>query len=277
MSVAFLDLDRFKNVNDSLGHDAGDELLIAVARRIESVIRPGDTVARFGGDEFTILCEFLPSQTAQAQSIEIAERLLAAVIQPIVVRGTEMYVGASIGIALGDLGRGAARGAAPRRRRGDVPRQGERPRPRRGLRRHDANPRGHRARDRERAAPRPRARRVPAVLPADRAVSATPAASGRRRCCAGSIPNAGLLAPAEFIPLAEETGLVVEMGWWVIEEAARNAARWQLEQSDPIQVAINLSARQLTQPDLADRVGDRDRPDRCAAVDRCASRSPRAC
>ena len=69
-------------------------------------------------------------------------------------------------------------------------------------------------------------------------------------------PERGLLAPAEFIPLAEETGLVVQIGWWVLEEAARNAARWQLEQSEPFQVAVNLSARQLAQPDLAERVAE---------------------
>jgi EAL domain-containing protein (putative c-di-GMP-specific phosphodiesterase class I) len=69
-------------------------------------------------------------------------------------------------------------------------------------------------------------------------------------------PERGLLAPAEFIPLAEETGLIVQIGWWVLEEAARNAARWQLEQAEPFQVSVNLSARQLAQPDLADRVAD---------------------
>ena len=104
VGVAFLDLDRFKNVNDSLGHDAGDELLIEVARKLESVIRPGDTVARFGGDEFTVLCEDLPSETAREQTVEIAERLRSAVIRPLVVRGTEMFVGASVGIALATSG-----------------------------------------------------------------------------------------------------------------------------------------------------------------------------
>ena len=104
VGVAFLDLDRFKNINDSLGHDAGDELLVAVARKLESVIRPGDTVARFGGDEFTVLCEDLPPDSAREQAVEIAERLLTTVIRPMVVRGTEMFVGASVGIALATSG-----------------------------------------------------------------------------------------------------------------------------------------------------------------------------
>jgi diguanylate cyclase (GGDEF)-like protein len=98
--VLFLDLDRFKNVNDSLGHDAGDELLVAVARRLESVLRPGDTVARFGGDEFTILCEDLPPASARERAVEIAQRLLSAVARPFVVRKAETFVGVSIGIAL---------------------------------------------------------------------------------------------------------------------------------------------------------------------------------
>ncbi|MGH8976522.1 MAG: PAS domain S-box protein, partial [Acidimicrobiia bacterium] len=100
VAVLFIDLDRFKNVNDSVGHDAGDELLIDVARRLESVLRPGDTVARFGGDEFTILCDDLTTATSRDRAIEIAQRLLEAVGEPFVVGGSRSFVSASIGIAL---------------------------------------------------------------------------------------------------------------------------------------------------------------------------------
>ncbi len=101
VAVLFIDLDRFKNVNDSVGHDAGDELLVAVARRLESVLRPGDTVARFGGDEFTILCDDLTTATSRDRAIEIAERLLESVAEPFVVRRRrETFVSASVGIAL---------------------------------------------------------------------------------------------------------------------------------------------------------------------------------
>ena len=83
VAVLFIDLDRFKNVNDSVGHDAGDELLVAVARRFEAALRPGDTVARFGGDEFTILCDDLTTATSRDRAIEIAQRLLESVARTV--------------------------------------------------------------------------------------------------------------------------------------------------------------------------------------------------
>jgi len=255
VGVAFLDLDRFKNINDSLGHDAGDELLVEVARKLESVIRPGDTVARFGGDEFTVLCEDLPPLTAREQTVEIAERLLANVIHPLVVRGTEMFVGASVGIAMATTGE---------------------ERPEELLR--DADAAMYHAKDAGRGrvevfddAMRARALTVHATENAlhralergEFRVFFQPIVSLSDARCVGAEalvrwqhPERGLLAPAEFIPLAEETGLVVQIGWWVLEEAARNAASWQLEQSEPFQVAVNLSARQLAQPDLAERVAE---------------------
>ena len=93
----FLDLDRFKVVNDSLGHDAGDALLVEVAQRLGSVLRDGDTASRFGGDEFTVLCEDVGDD---GHAAEIAERLLDVLAQPFVVAGSQLHVGASIGIAL---------------------------------------------------------------------------------------------------------------------------------------------------------------------------------
>jgi diguanylate cyclase (GGDEF)-like protein/PAS domain S-box-containing protein len=104
IAVLFVDLDRFKNVNDSFGHDAGDELLVGVARRLADALRPGDTVARFGGDEFTILCEDLPHASARDRAIEIAQRLRASVAQPFSIRDTETFVGLSVGIAIAERG-----------------------------------------------------------------------------------------------------------------------------------------------------------------------------
>ena len=255
VGVAFLDLDRFKNVNDSLGHDAGDELLVEVARKLESVIRPGDTVARFGGDEFTVLCEDLPSETARERTVEIAERLRSAVIRPLVVRGTEMFVGASVGIAMATSGEerpeellrdaDAAMYHAKEAGRGRVEIFDDAMRAR-ALTAHATENALHRALER-----------------AEFRIFFQPIVGLSDARCVGAEalvrwqhPERGLIAPAEFIPLAEETGLVVRIGWWVLEEAARNAARWQLEQSEPFQVSVNLSARQLAQPDLADRVAE---------------------
>jgi len=101
MAVLFLDLDRFKEVNDQLGHRAGDDLLKVVATRLVSVVRPGDTVARFGGDEFVVLCESMPGE---AQAFDLAERIADVLGRPVTISGREMSVTASIGIVLADAG-----------------------------------------------------------------------------------------------------------------------------------------------------------------------------
>jgi diguanylate cyclase (GGDEF)-like protein/PAS domain S-box-containing protein len=253
VGVAFLDLDRFKNLNDSLGHDAGDELLVEVAERLASVIRPGDTVARFGGDEFTVLCEDLAPDSARELAVEISQRLLATVISPMVVRGTEMFVGASVGIALTASGdelpeellrdADAALHHAKESGRGRVDVFDDQMRTR-VVAAHATENALHRALERGEF----RLFYQPIVSLSDaRCV-------GAEALIRWQHPERGLIAPAEFIPLAEETGQIVEMGGWVLEEAARHAARWQLEHPEPFQVAINLSARQLVEPGLADRV-----------------------
>jgi diguanylate cyclase (GGDEF)-like protein/PAS domain S-box-containing protein len=255
VGVAFLDLDRFKNVNDSLGHDAGDDLLVAVARTLEGVIRPGDTVARFGGDEFTILCEDLPYDTAREQAVEIAERLLEAVVRPMVVRDTEMFVGASVGIALAASGderpeellrdADAAMYHAKELGRGRVEVFDDTMRTR-ALAAHATENAMHRALERGEF----RLFFQPIVGLSDATCV------GAEALLRWQHPERGLISPAEFIPMAEDTGMIVEIGQWVIEEAARHAARWQLESPRPFQVAINLSARQLVHPDLADRLAE---------------------
>ena len=278
--VLFLDLDRFKNVNDSLGHDAGDELLVAVARTLESVLRPGDTVARFGGDEFTVLCEDLPTDDRARAA---PSRSPSGCSTPSAARSscaaTEMFVGASVGIALATDGRRAPGGAAPRRRRRDVPRQGSGARPGRGVRRHDARPRAV-------TATRPRTRCTARSSAASSGSSSSRSSSLTDARCVGAEalvrwqhPERGLIAPAEFIPLAEETGLIVRARLrGCSRKRPRNAARWQLEHDRAVrQVSVNLSARQLAQPDLAERLAEVLERDRRASRRACASRSPRAC
>jgi diguanylate cyclase (GGDEF)-like protein/PAS domain S-box-containing protein len=252
VAVLFIDLDRFKNVNDSVGHDAGDELLVSVARRLESVLRPGDTVARFGGDEFTILCDDLTTATSRERAVEIAERLLEAVAQPFILGGAQTFVSASVGIALatGDerpeellRDADAAMYHAKESGRGRVEVFDETMRAR-AVVRHATENDLHRA-----------------LEHGEMLLFFQPVIALREGRCVGAEalvrwqhPERGLMVPDEFVPLAEETGLVVELGTWVLETAAKEAARWQLDNDQPFVVSVNLSARQLAQPGLAERL-----------------------
>jgi diguanylate cyclase (GGDEF)-like protein len=249
LAVLFADVDRFKVVNDSLGHDAGDRLLVALARRLGDVLRPGDTLARFGGDEFAVLCEDVPEDGV----VGIAERMLGALEEPFVAGGREVFVSMSLGVAV-------ARDADQR--------------PQVLLR--DADAAMYLAKDRGRArfevfdeamrdqsserlllenalrrAPERgelRALYQPIVRLADGAMIAAEA------LVRWAHPELGLLEASQFVPLAEETGMIVPIGGWVLEEACRQAATWPGNGKAPA-VSVNLSARQLSRTDLIDAVG----------------------
>ena len=186
VAVLFLDLDQFKLVNDSLGHAAGDELLAAVAPRIEQALRPGDTVARFGGDEFAILAEDIGNERGATR---IAERVAEALARPV----RPARAGALRQREHRDRDRRrhrAPRGPHPRRRLRPLPRQGSRPRRLRDLRRGHALARDRAHADRERPAAGAPARGAGAPLPARRPAAATARSSRWRRCCAGTTPSA---------------------------------------------------------------------------------------
>jgi diguanylate cyclase (GGDEF)-like protein len=251
IAVLFLDLDQFKLVNDSLGHAAGDELLAAVAPRIEQALRPGDTVARFGGDEFAVLAEDVRNERGATR---IAERIAEALARPFILREREHFVSASIGISIGT---GAEEPEALIR---------------------DADSALYRAKDHGRGG-----YEIFDEVMRSRVIEHMQTENDLRRALQrqefvihyqpvvslfdGSIlsleallrwdhPERGLIAPLAFVPVAEESRLIVPIGRWVIEQACRQAAIWQQLHPDsaPVGVAVNLSARQLADPDMTTHI-----------------------
>ncbi|MBI1722896.1 MAG: EAL domain-containing protein [Gemmatimonadetes bacterium] len=251
-AVLFLDFDHFKVINDSLGHIAGDRLLVAIARRLQNCTRPGDLVARLGGDEFTLLLEDV---TDANEAERAAERLLNSLAAPFEVLEREVFAGASIGVALSSTGY---------QRPEDVLR--------------DADIAMYRAKGRGRArsevfdvAMRDRVHaRLGIETDLRRALDRGQMAlvfqpivelkSGRVDAFEALLrwrhPERGVVFPADFVPLAEETGLIVPIGWWVLREACRQARSWRraFPQADAVRISVNLSARQLNDPYLLEGV-----------------------
>jgi diguanylate cyclase (GGDEF)-like protein/PAS domain S-box-containing protein len=240
-AVLFLDLDRFKLVNDSLGHRAGDELLIQIARRLEGCRRAGDTVARLGGDEFTLLVEGIIDTD---EAVAVAERVHRALAPPFLVEGHEVFASASIGIALGgpttERPEHLLRDADTAMYRAKV----------RGSRHalfdssmHERAMAALRLENELRRALERGELRVhyqPIVdLNGGRALGVEALVRWEQR-------DRGLVMPSEFIPLAEETGLIVPLGRWVLEEACHALSVLPA----PLTLAVNLSGRQLLQPDF---------------------------
>ncbi len=252
-AVLFLDLDRFKNVNDSLGHHVGDELLVAVARRLEILLRPGDTVARLGGDEFAIL---LNDFNDVPQATRVAQRVNRELAKPFNLRGHEVFVTMSLGIALGS--------SSDYERPEDVLR--------------DADTAMYRAKaagkDRHALFDRNMHDRAVALLQIEndlrRAIEReefeihyqpiVSLASGELDAFEALLrwnhPIRGLLQPETFISIAEDTGLIVPIGWWVLREACRQLAEWQAlyPTGRAVPVSVNLSGKQFMQVDLIKRL-----------------------
>ena len=246
-AVLFVDLDRFKVINDSLGHASGDRLLEQVAERFERVRRVGDTVGRFGGDEFVVLCHV----EDEAQAVAIAERLASALHQPFDVGGAAVVVTCSIGIALTD----GRRDPEALVRDADVAmyRAKEEGRNRYALFEERLHRRMVRRLELERDL---RAALVddllelyyqPCVRLSDGRITGVEALVRWHR------PSRGLVGAAELVPVAEETGLIVPIGIWVLEQACDQLARWHAEGHD-LTMAVNVSARQLADPLLVETV-----------------------
>lgn len=252
-AVLFVDLDRFKLINDSLGHRAGDELLMMVAERLPMLVRPEDIVARFGGDEFTILLLDLPGV---GEAEQVASRVQEGLgKETFEVLGHDVYVTASIGIALStrdydsaeDIIRDAdtAMYAAKDAGRGrwtifdDTMHE-------RAVMRFATETALQRALERDEFV----LHYQPLV------VMETGELVGFEALVRWNHPERGLLLPADFLPVAEETGLIIPIGGWVLEEACRNAVQWRegLPEDEAPVIAVNLSARQLMAPGLGDQV-----------------------
>jgi diguanylate cyclase (GGDEF)-like protein/PAS domain S-box-containing protein len=250
-SVLFIDLDDFKTVNDSLGHGAGDHLLRSVAERLRGTLRPADTAARLGGDEFAVLLEDIGSVE---EVVVTAERLLSALQEPVDVDGTEVFVQASIGIAVRtdgststDLLRNAdlAMYTAKANGKGCV---------------EIFEPAMHsRAVDRmELKADLQRAVEHGQLSVAYQPIVALADARivGVEALVRWNHPTRGTVSPVEFVPIAEDTGLVMPMGRYVLETACGDLQRWQGRTADDLRINVNLSARQLQSPDLVDQVAE---------------------
>ncbi|MET0283040.1 MAG: EAL domain-containing protein [Polyangiales bacterium] len=251
-AVLMLDLDRFKNVNDSLGHLAGDRLLIRVAERIGACVRDGDTVARLGGDEFSVLLESLHSDH---EAERVAEQIQRALSTPIPLDGHDLVTSASIGIV---LARDDAFDALSLLRRADqamyaAKKQG---RGRQVLFEPSAHSNSSLRLTLEtslRAALNAGQLRVyfqPIVS------VATGEATGFEALVRWPHPKLGLVSPAELVPVAEESGAIVQLGDFVMEEACRALRRLEaaFHPSEPFRMAVNLSPRELARDDLQARV-----------------------
>ncbi len=251
-AVLFLDLDRFKNINDSLGHAAGDELLAEIARRLTGCVQSNDTVSRLGGDEFTVLLDGI----RRGEDVgSVAQRLQRAFEAPFRLRGHDVFAGASMGIALG-----SPRYTLPEEVLRDADTAMYRAKEHGGGRYEFFDPSMHEKAivllrletDLRRALERGELRLYyQPVVRLD---------SGEQVGCEALLrwqhPERGLLAPQAFLEVAEETGLILPIGEWVLREACAQLAAWRRAGALPkrFTLAVNVSPKQLARPDLAERI-----------------------
>lgn len=251
-AVLLLDVDHFKVVNDSLGHTRGDELLVAIARRVEKVLRAADTFARLSGDEFVIL---LDDVSGPAEAATIAERVQEQLALPFPLGGLELVTSASIGIVLSEAGHESAEAVL---RDADTAMYRAKAQ---GRARHEVFAVEMRAAALARLGLEADLRR--ALERDELCVYYQPIVAGRAGRPLGlealvrwRHPERGLLAPAAFVPLAEESGLIVPIDRWVLRAAARQMRVWlaRFPSVPPLTLNVNLSGRNFTQPDLPQQI-----------------------
>jgi diguanylate cyclase (GGDEF)-like protein len=252
VAVMFLDLDNFKLVNDSLGHQQGDALLVAAARRLRECLRTSDTVARLGGDEFAILLEDVG---CEADAQRVADRIQEVLKPPFCLDGQEVFLTASIGITLSRSGQTSA---SEFLKEADIAMYQAK-----SLGRGRSVVFGPELSVRVSARLKLEAELRRALERGQFVVCFQPVVDVHRGqvCQVEALlrwqhPERGLIGPGEFIPVAEETGLIIPIGRWVLSEACRQLREWQVEdpKGAPAVVGVNLSPRQFQDPNLVDEV-----------------------
>lgn len=250
VAVMFIDLDRFKHVNDSLGHDAGDQMICEIARRLSGSLRESDTVARQGGDEFVVV---LPELAGETDAAKVAQKLLDNLFQPLLLVGQEVFPTGSIGIAMyprdgtdaATLLKNADSAMYQSKGRGGnhfsfyVSDLGEQATQHLRL---------------EGALQRALQRREFLLHYQPVVDIATGVVDGVEALLRWKPHNMPMVAPSDFIPLAEETGLIVPIGDWVLQTAMEQQVAWRLQGLPPVRISVNLSARQFLGQDVAQRV-----------------------
>ncbi len=250
LAVLSLDLDHFKVINDSLGHTIGDELLLAVGARLRQCLREGDTLARLGGDEFAVL---LPTLVSRSDVDHICRKIIQVLSKPVYVKGHEIYISVSIGACVapedGDM-------------IDSLIRQAE-------IAMYQAKTQGRsRLQFWEAGMQAPYSERMQIEADLRRALARNEfvlfyqpqvdTVSGEVRGFEALLrwwhPQRGLLTPADFIPVAEESGVIVPLGDWVLREASAQLAEWKRAGLPPVRLSVNISARQLESPDFVDSV-----------------------
>jgi len=250
-AVLFVDLDRFKSINDNLGHAVGDQVLVAVTRRLRSSVRASDTVARYAGDEFTLVLRHIVKND---DVLRVAEKIVQLMEKPLRLEdGTELQVTASIGISFFPED---APDAETLLKHADEAMYAAKGQGRNNYQIYDVSP----EQERQNAALKRSLRHAEAngelrVFYQPQVDAASEDIVGMEALVRWEHPELGAIGPGFFIPLAEETGLIVSIGEWVLRTACRQAQAWEQRHGLRLRLGVNLSVVQLTQPDLVDVVG----------------------
>jgi diguanylate cyclase (GGDEF)-like protein len=250
MAVLFIDLDRFKTINDAMGHSTGDLVLKEIARRLESCLRAGDVLARLSGDEFIALLNDLPYNKFASH---IADKLLQVCAVPVKIASREFFITASIGIcifpndggSLEDLQKNADMAMYKAKHAGGNNFQ---------YFTKEMNTEAHEHIQMESMLRKAIANNEFILFYQPKLDLGSGKVTGVEALIRWDSPDVGMISPNKFIPLAEETGLILQIGEWALREACKTAKSWQTEGFDPISVAVNLSPKQFRHKDIAQLV-----------------------